>query len=41
MISFMITNGSWKFQGMIMILKWPGHDISGKHLWEGYCIDVT
>ena len=40
MISFMITTGSLDSQDMIRILKQPRHDFSGKHLCDGYCMDI-
>ena len=40
MISFMITTGSLNSQGMIRILKQWRHDFSGKHLCDGYCMDI-
>ena len=41
MISFMITTGSLNSQDMIRILKQWRHDFSGKHLCDGYCMDIT
>ena len=41
MISFVITTGSWKNQDTIRILKRLGHDFSGKHICDGYCVDIT
>ena len=40
MISFMITTGSLNSQYMIRIIKQSGHDLSGKHLSDGYCMDT-
>ena len=40
MISFMITTGSLNSQDMIRILKQSRHDFSGKHLCDGYCVDI-
>ena len=40
MISFMITTGSLNSQDMIRILKQWRHDFSGKHLCDGYCMDI-
>ena len=40
MISFMITAGSVNSQDMIRILKQSRHDFSGKHLCDGYCMDI-
>ena len=40
MISFMITTWSLNNQDMIMILKQLEHDFSGKHLCNGYCMDI-
>ena len=40
MVSFMITTGSLNSQDMIRILKQSGHDFSGKHLCDGYCMDI-
>ena len=40
MISFMITTGSLNSQDMIKILKKKRHDFSGKHLCDGYCMDI-
>ena len=40
MISFMITTGSLNSQDMIRILKQSRHDLSGKHLCGGYCMDI-
>ena len=40
MVSFMITTGSLNSQDMIRILKYLKHDFSGKHLCDGYCIDI-
>ena len=40
MISFMIATGSLKSQDMIKILKQWRHDFSGKHLCDGYCMDI-
>ena len=37
MISFIVTSGSLNSQDMIRILK---HDFSGKHLCDGYCMDI-
>ena len=37
MISFIVTTGSLNIQDMIRILK---HDFSGKHLRDGYCMDI-
>ena len=39
-ISFMITTGSLNSQYMIRILKQSRHDFSGKHLCDGYCMDI-
>ena len=40
MISFMITTGSLNSLDMIRILKQWRHDLSGKHLCDGYCMDI-
>ena len=40
MISFMMTIGSWNSQNMIRILKQWRNDSSGKHLCDGYCMDI-
>ena len=40
MISFMITTGSFNSQDMIRILKQWRHEFSGKHLCDGYCMDI-
>ena len=40
MISFMITTGSLNSQDMIRILKQWRHDFLGKHLCDGYCMDI-
>ena len=40
MITFMITAGSLNSQDMIRILKQSRHDFSGKHLCDGYCMDI-
>ena len=40
MISFMITTGSLNGQDMIRILKQWRHDFLGKHLCDGYCMDI-
>ena len=40
MIFFMITTGSLNSQDMIRILKQSRHDFSGKHLCDGYCMDI-
>ena len=40
MTSFMITTGSLNSQDMIRILKQSRHDFSGKHLCDGYCMDI-
>ena len=40
MVSFMITTGSLNSQDMIRILKKSGHDFTGKHLCDGYCMDI-
>ena len=40
MISFMITTGSLNSQDIIMIFKQSGYDFSGKHLCDGYCMDI-
>ena len=39
MISFMITTGSLNSQDITRILK-QSRDNSGKHLCDGYCIDI-
>ena len=36
----MITNGSLNSQDMIRILRQSGHDFSGKHLCDGYFVDI-
>ena len=38
--SFMITTGFSNSQDMVRILKRSGHDFSGKHLCNGYCMDI-
>ena len=40
MISFMITTGSLNSQDMIRIPKQSRHDFSGKHLCDGYCMNI-
>ena len=40
MIFFMIATGSLNSQDMIRILKQWRHDFSGKHLCDGYCMDI-
>ena len=40
MNSFMITAGSLKNQDMTRILKQSRHDFSGKHLCDGYSMDI-
>ena len=40
MIFFMITTGSLNSQDMIRIFKQSRHDLSGKHLSDGYCMDT-
>ena len=40
MISFMITTGYVNSQDTIRILKQSRHDFSGKHLCDGYCVDI-
>ena len=40
MISFMITTGSLNIQDIIRILKQSRHDFSGKHLCDGYCMNI-
>ena len=35
-----VTIGSLNSQDMIRILKQSRHDFSGKHLCDGYCIDI-
>ena len=40
MISFMIATGSINSQNMIRILKHWRHDFSGKHLFDGYFMDI-
>ena len=40
MISLLITSRSLNSQDMIRILKQSGHDFSGKHLCDGYCMDI-
>ena len=40
MISFMITTGCLNSPDMIRILKQSRHDFSGKHLCDGYCMDI-
>ena len=37
----MIATGSLNSQYMIRILKKPRHDFSGKHLCDGYCMDIV
>ena len=39
-ITFMISAGSLNSQDMIRILKQSRHDFSGKHLYDGYCMDI-
>ena len=39
-ITFMITAGSLNSQDMIRILKQSRRDFSGKHLYDGYCMDI-
>ena len=39
-ISVMITTGSLNSQDMIRILKQWRHDFSGKHLCDGYFMDI-
>ena len=36
----MIIPESLNSQGMIRILKQSRHDFSGKHLCDGYCMDI-
>ena len=40
MIYFMITAGYLNSQDMIRIVKQSRHDFSGKHLYDGYCMDI-
>ena len=40
MISFMITTGSLNSQDIIRILKQSRHDFIGKHLCDGYCMNM-
>ena len=40
MIYSMITTGSLNMQDMIRILNQSGHDFSGKHLCDEYCMDI-
>ena len=40
-ISFMITTGSLNSHDMISILKQSRRDFSGKHLCDGYCMDIV
>ena len=40
MISVMITTGSLNNQDMTRILKQSRHDFSGKHLCDGYSMDI-
>ena len=40
MISFMITTGFLSSRGMIRILKHSRLDFLGKHLCDGYCMDI-
>ena len=40
MISFKITTGSLNSQDMIRVHKQSRHDFSGKHLCQGYCMDI-
>ena len=39
--SFMITTGFLNSQDMIRIYKDSRHDFSGKHLCDGYCMDIV
>ena len=39
-ITFIITAGSLNSQDMIRILKQSRHDFSGKHLYDGYCMEI-
>ena len=41
MVSFMIATGSLHCQDMIRIFKQSWHDFSGKHLCDGYCMDIA
>ena len=36
----MITTGSLNSQDMTRILKQSTHDFTGKHLCDGYCMDI-
>ena len=40
MIQITVTIGSLNSQDMIRILKQSRHDFSGKHLGDGYCMDI-
>ena len=40
-ITFMITAGSLNSQDIIRILKQSRQDFSGKHLCDGYCMDIV
>ena len=40
MISVMITTGSLNSQNMTRVLKQSRHDLSGKHLCDGYSMDI-
>ena len=40
MISFMVTTGSLNSQDIIRILKQSRHNFSGKHLCDGYYMDI-
>ena len=40
MISFMITTGSLNNQNMIRVLKQSRHEFSGKHICDGYYMDI-
>ena len=40
MTSFMITTVSLNSQDMIRILEQSRHDLSVKHLCDGYCMDI-
>ena len=40
MISFIIITGSLNSWDMISILKQSRHDFSGKHLCDGYYMDI-
>ena len=35
-----VAIGSLNSQDMIRILKQSRHDFSGKHLYDGYCMDI-